>query len=319
MRWLPPGCCCTPQDAPGFGSDINLRAYCRTMASFLLERQAMDYAKIAAARHVLGSAAMTGQLENAITAVLYLVAPHRIKKADLIIMSVLSRLVTVIPIIAKADAMTAAELAAYRAELMATFTQPAKPFSGTPGLPTLDVSLFSFGASVLEELGVEAGQLPVAVVTGRDVARADAGGAAAVPVRAYAWGSVHPLRREHNSDLLPLKRLLLGDACQSLYLLLDDAYARATAFCCAYEDAGKKLAVLVQEACAAGDAHVAAADEYARARAALDGVKAQLAALAEENQTLARRLAAADKERQRLLERLQQPGTAKPLPGSVAV
>jgi septin family protein len=60
---------------------------------------------------------MCGCLRHSVTGVLYFLTPHRVKKVDLVLMSVLSQLVTVIPVIAKADTMTESELAMYRKEV----------------------------------------------------------------------------------------------------------------------------------------------------------------------------------------------------------
>jgi septin family protein len=49
------------------------------------------------------------------------------------------------------------------------------------------------------------------------------GGEAKQPVRSYQWGCCYPLNRGH-SDLILLKRLLLGDQVESLYAMLDDSY-----------------------------------------------------------------------------------------------
>jgi hypothetical protein len=42
----------------------------------------------------LNEAAMCGQLQNSVTACVYFLSPHRVKKVDLIIMSALSQLVS---------------------------------------------------------------------------------------------------------------------------------------------------------------------------------------------------------------------------------
>lgn len=65
------------------------------------------------------------------------------------------------------------------------------------------------------------------------------------PVRDYKWGAAYALNREH-SDLIVLKRLLLGDRVESLYAMLDESYAKYVAFCEQYEEAGKQLAMVVQ-------------------------------------------------------------------------
>jgi septin family protein len=43
------------------------------------------------------------------------------------------------------------------------------------------------------------------------------------PVRKYKWGTAYSLNRDH-SDLLLLKRLMLGDKVDSLYAMLDESY-----------------------------------------------------------------------------------------------
>lgn len=65
------------------------------------------------------------------------------------------------------------------------------------------------------------------------------------PVRAYKWGAAYALNREH-SDLIVLKRLLLGDRVESLYAMLDESYAKYVAFCEQYEESGKQLPLMVQ-------------------------------------------------------------------------
>jgi hypothetical protein len=65
------------------------------------------------------------------------------------------------------------------------------------------------------------------------------------PVRQYKWGQAYALNREH-SDLIVLKRLLLGDRVDSLYAMLDESYKRYVAFCDQYEDAGQQLPLIVQ-------------------------------------------------------------------------
>lgn len=111
--------------------------------------------------------------------------------------------------------------------------QPAK-FVGARNLPPLDVNLFSFAESVLASLGADKAALPVAVVCSKDSEPLpdptllaslglDGGDNVKQPVRNYRWGSCYPLNRAH-SDLILLKRLLLGDQVESLYAMLDDSY-----------------------------------------------------------------------------------------------
>lgn len=48
-------------------------------------------------------------------------------------------------------------------------------------------------------------------------------GGVAQPVRKYKWGTGYALNRDH-SDLLLLKRLMMGDRVDSLYAMLDESY-----------------------------------------------------------------------------------------------
>lgn len=52
-----------------------------------------DYEMLAGGR-ALNESAMCGQLQNSITACVYFLTPHRVKKVDLIMMSALSQLVS---------------------------------------------------------------------------------------------------------------------------------------------------------------------------------------------------------------------------------
>lgn len=303
------------QDMPGWGDDINLMRYLRIVTSFLLEQRAKDYEKLAGSRN-LGETAMCGQLQHSITACLYFLPPHRVKKIDLILMAAVSQLVTIVPIISKADTMTEAELNTYRNEVTSMLQQPGK-FVGARNLPPLEVNLFKFAEDILKELETSARNLPVAVVCSREaeplqdpsflttlgLSPEEVGGEVKQPVRSYNWGCCYPLNRGH-SDLILLKRLLLGDKVESLYAMLDDSYTRYVQFCESYEENGKQLQMVVQDACQIGGPHLEY-DDYAKAKVALDSAKAAMSTLSEENRALTERLAAVEKEKRQLLERLR--------------
>lgn len=141
--------------------------------------------------------------------------------------------------IAKSDAMTDAELAAYRQQVNQMLQHPDKVLPDH-GLTEFSLSTFPIEAGVSKLLGLAA--LPLAVNCSRHKeACSDEELLALVgphglyrqvqPVRQYAWGAVYPLARECQSDLLPLKRLLLGDQVSVLHALLDDSYKRYIEFC----------------------------------------------------------------------------------------
>uniref|UniRef100_A0A383WIM5 Septin-type G domain-containing protein n=1 Tax=Tetradesmus obliquus TaxID=3088 RepID=A0A383WIM5_TETOB len=196
-----------------------------------------DYEMLAGSRG-LNEAAMCGQLQHSITACVYFLSPHRVKKVDLIIMSALSQLVTVIPVIAKADTMTDKELSAFRSEVRAMLSCPSK-YAPSKTLAPLDFNTFGFAPQVLTDLGITPDAMPLALITSneheslRDSALAAELGLdqpeVQQPVRNYRWGAAYALNREH-SDLLTLKRLLLGDKVDSLYAMLDESYNRCATF-----------------------------------------------------------------------------------------
>jgi len=83
------------QDTPGWGDDVNTMRYLRVMAAYILEQQAKDVDKVAAGR-ILGKDAVCGQLQHTVTACLYFIPPHRLKRVDLILLAALSKIVAVI-------------------------------------------------------------------------------------------------------------------------------------------------------------------------------------------------------------------------------
>lgn len=130
----------------------------------------------------------------------------------------------------------ASELRDYRADVLATLRNPNQCMpSGTKNLPQLEPALFRFTETLLADLCVDSSNLPLAVVASRDIESCppqslinlgvDALVNPTQPVRSYKWGTCYPLNREH-SDLILIKRLLLGDGNESLYTMLDDAYTR---------------------------------------------------------------------------------------------
>lgn len=150
--------------------------------------------------------------------------------------------------------MTDAELAAYRAELTQMLQQPGSYVPNT-GLEDFSVHTFGWDADVLAALELQ--QQPFAVTCSREQEHCNdeyllsligpnGGVQRAQPVREHAWGVVYPFARQHNSDLLALKRLLLGDQVEALQALLQDSHGRYVQFCDEYEEYQHELQALVQ-------------------------------------------------------------------------
>jgi len=128
---------------------------------------------------------------------LYFISPHRIKSIDVDFMAKLSKFVPVLPILAKADAMTKPELRAFRKVVQESLSA-AKREAGR------DI-MYRFSEEALEEAGASGSVPPFAVVSSREM---DASVGRYWPVRKYPWGVCEALSSDH-SDVSSLKKLLL--------------------------------------------------------------------------------------------------------------
>ncbi|KAF6263399.1 Septin-domain-containing protein [Scenedesmus sp. NREL 46B-D3] len=295
----------TVQDMPGWADDINLVRFLRIMVNFILSQRAKDYELLAGGR-ALTESAMCGQLQNSITGCVYFLTPHRVKKVDLIMMSALSQLVTVIPVVAKADTMTDDELVTFRQEIRTRLAAPFK-YVHSKTLAPLDFNRFAFDEGVMNALGLKDDMLPLAIITSNKHELVEDASLLSQlglqtnpdkqveqPVRLYKWGQAYALNREH-SDLIVLKRLLLGDRVESLYAMLDESYKRYVAFCEQYEEAGRQLPLIVQDelACSAYLEY----DDYSTAKSALDAAQQAMSSLMAENKVLMERLNSLEREK----------------------
>jgi septin family protein len=206
--------------------------------------------------------------------------------------------------------MTESELAAYRQQISQMLQQPEKVICNS-GLQNFTVRTFNFEQSVLKLLGLQ--QLPVAVNCSRHrEACSDEELLSMVgphgmnrpvqPVRQYQWGTVYPLAREHQSDILPLKRLLLGDQVNTLYAMLEDSHKRYVAFSEEFAEYGEELQALAQDMyCLIKPLEY---DDYPVVRANLTKVQAAKRELQEANKQLLEKIKKAEAERKALKERV---------------
>jgi septin family protein len=223
--------------------------------------------------------------------------------------------VTVIPVIGKADAMTATELAEYRQVVTAMLQQPAK-YLPEHGLQKLSVSTFNIDPTVLKALDLR--QLPPAVACSRQKEACSDDELLSLigpqgfthqaqPVRQHQWGAVYPFRRECHSDIIPLKRLLLGDQIGVLYVLLIDSYKRYWAFCKEFEDYSQELQALVQATCVLG--RPLDYDDYRHVHASLVQTQSAKEMLQMKNKALSEELERAESRKKEYAERLWKPAT----------
>jgi len=205
--------------------------------------------------------------------------------------------------------MTEDELACYRQDITRMLQHPGK-FVADKSLADIALRTFTMAHPVLKRVGLQ--QLPVAVNCSRHKeACSDESLLAMVgphglyrhvqPVRQYPWGAVYPLAREHQSDLIPLKRLLLGDQVENLQALLDDSYKRYVSFCEEFEDYEQELQALVQDMWVLG--RPLEFDDYDTVRSCLEKAQTAKKKLQQENKQLAAKLKKAEAERKFLQER----------------
>ncbi|WIA22604.1 hypothetical protein OEZ86_009587 [Tetradesmus obliquus] len=250
------------QDMPGWGDDINLVNSLKTVVHFLLKQRQRDYRENRAGQ--TEHCAVPGtMMRHGITVCLYFVPPHRAKPIDWIMMAAISKLVAVIPVIAKADTFTDQELADFRQELLqvihhgSSSSSSSPPRKSSPGAvdggkqqPPEAVGLarelcletYSFRERDLAMVGADGSRLPpFAIVASQELLTAQQvgqpgleGGEVGQPFRQYRWGTAFPLHRGH-SDLVILKQLLCGHRNLAVHDLLQDSWRRAFTFRHQYE------------------------------------------------------------------------------------
>lgn len=163
-------------DSPGYGDVLNVEASFAVYTDFLEERLRESLAlEESIARPADGADLRVGGVD----VILYFVAPHRLKGLDVELLSRLTHLAPVVPIISKADTLTASELASFRESV----------------------------AADLDRAGIAVFHPPLAVIAGPGGTRD----------RVYPWGTAHAENTTH-SDLPALRRLLLVDGLKDLHV-----------------------------------------------------------------------------------------------------
>jgi len=129
---------------------------------------------------------------------LYFIPPHRLKEIDVEFMSRLAKVVTLIPIVAKADSMTTDELAYFRSLIRKTAIER-------------EIRFYEFSVRDYLDAGIHdhiSHGFPAFAVVSSDMYAAGAKSDVFWPVRDYQWGTCEAFNCSH-SDTSTLKRLLL--------------------------------------------------------------------------------------------------------------
>lgn len=183
-------------DTPGFGDELNRERNLTPIIDYI-DQQYDQY--MAAERHPGFRKAIP---DTRIHAVLYFLAPtgHGLKELDVKALKTLSEKVNVIPIIAKADMMTAEEKVAFKSLLLRDLDAheiKTFPTSYTAEVDGTEELIKHIPFSVI-------GSDSFAVVGGRNVR-----------ARSYRWGVVEVENTEH-SDFVYLRELLLATCLHDL-------------------------------------------------------------------------------------------------------
>eukprot|EP01137_Pigoraptor_chileana_P000386 Opistho-2@36480 len=195
-------------DTPGYGDKVNNAEQAIQPILNYLDQQHNDYMNGQFAQ-LFGDGSKALPRDSRVHCCLLFIAPtgHGLKSHDLIMLRKLCPRVNVIPIIAKADTLTRAELDAFRVELNKEFDREGLTvYNFTGG----EENVYSrSGNGTTDPLP----NVPLAVVSSTDKYELPNG--RVVPGRKYKWGVVEVFNENH-SDFAKLRRLLLGQHFQRL-------------------------------------------------------------------------------------------------------
>ena len=180
------------QDTPGYGDTLDPNTRMTDIIRFI-QTQNQRYLQ-----HEVDTSTDVAT-DPRVDVCLYFIPPHRLKEIDLEFMCRLSKVVTLIPIVAKADSMTTAEL---------TF------FKSLIGITAIErkIRFYEFSERDYADAGIHHDPVshgfPAFAVVSSDMCAAGAKLDVFWPVRDYQWGTCEAFNRAH-SDTPTLKRLLL--------------------------------------------------------------------------------------------------------------
>lgn len=181
-------------DTPGYGDEMDLRS------SFGRITRSIDrrFARSFAAERPLHRRDMTDRRDDlGVDAVLYFIAPHRLKGIDLEFLKTIQGRASIIPILAKADTMTPNELADFRRLVIKRLDAAGIVYFRGP-YAVISKTQSTNSTSDTTSLYLETG-------------------------RQYPWGTAES-ENERFSDLPALRRCLLLDGLDSLKASTEDYY-----------------------------------------------------------------------------------------------
>jgi len=184
-------------DTPGYGDNLDVTEDFRRIKRYITEQYESLYK--AKSRAPLDH-------DSLVTCCLYFIAPHRIKDNDIEFLSEVSKMVPVIPVIAKADTMTFQETADFRKEVVKKLEEK--------NIQTYDWIL----PDGQKDPQIKGDLPPFTIITDKSMAK-----------REYAWGTCELENRQH-SDFMLLKDLVIKEHLNLMhskaYDRYEDEYAR---------------------------------------------------------------------------------------------
>ena len=201
------------QDTPGYGDGFDVEGQISSIVNFVIERQAIwksyDDDKVPDQHRV----------ECLIDACIYFVSPHRFKELDHLFMRALAKVVTVIPVVAKADSMTEPERRAYKTLIWRKVAWLCTKENDHTLIRSLEETerMLAQHADVREDLGLDDKYLadshdrdlmvimPFAVIASKDDLQQEFKKDEHWPARTYPWGIAESFNPDH-CDFFFLKR-----------------------------------------------------------------------------------------------------------------
>lgn len=205
------------QDVPGYGDDMayeNSDSYVSEILALVRQQN------IHQCNETQGILLEELEFKHMYDACIYFVSPHQLKPRDLKFMASISKVVPVIPVIAKADCMTIEERQSFRNHINASLEKPS--YSSAEGASEA-IEVFKFPEEVMEAAEAAGNPLPFAVVGSRDTDDVEGDD---MPLRHYPWGTCLPLRKEH-SDAVFFRKTVLE---YGFHALREEKKARYIAF-----------------------------------------------------------------------------------------
>lgn len=203
---------CRVQDTPGYGHLEDVTIGMKDILSWI-EKQSKD--RLQMERSLTRQADLEELEDTRVDLCLYCIGPHRLRPIDLKFMYEIGLHVPVVPVVTKADTMTAKEAEVYRTQVADKIANPMVP--GVDG----KINVFNFGQDAMSRAGVEdnATRPPFFVIASDEVneGRMKADAPTYWPERCYEWGVAEAYNTEH-SDLLSLRALVFKEALQHIII-----------------------------------------------------------------------------------------------------